>query len=500
MGIEGQHHYRLQIGNYRLLKKISTGTSGIVYQGQHNVFDDEPLVAIKILRAPLNSPGEQEGFMREARLLRKLKHKHILPIIDAGTSLGFPYIVMEYAAGGSLRELLERNRRFSLQETARLLSQLAAALQYAHDQGVVHRDLKPENILFSAQGEIRLADFGIAVILVSSRTQRSGVGGTPFYMAPEQFEGIISTRGDQYALGCIAYEMLTGRRVFDPSPPTPLALLYHHHKVDPVPPGHYNSSLPLAAEKAILRALAKQRADRFPDVKTFAETLSAIAFPESSSSQPLSTTSATLPAITPTSEHPLMTADDPQARLEQGKNYLNQHKYVAALAAYTKALRYLPTSAVAWTGKGDAHFGMKHYEKALEDYAEALRLDPRFIPAWHGKGKTLRELGRYEESLVAFLEASRLDPQCAVTHRNRGDVLVLQKRYEEALLEYEEALAINPEDAESWQNKGQALCYLRLYPDALLATEQALALDPELPSARQNKELILKAMRTRGMK
>lgn len=495
MGMDGQHPYRLQIGNYRLLKKISAGTTGIVYQGQHNIFTDEPLVAIKQLRAQLSSPKEQESFVQEARLLRRLKQKHILPIIDAGTAPGFPYIVMEYAAGGSLRDLLERQKGqpLTLQSAVKMLAQLCSALQYAHHQGIVHRDLKPENILFSAQGDVLLADFGIAVILASAATLHGSTGGTPLYMAPEQFEGIISTRCDQYALGCIAYELLTGRKLFDPPSISLATLWYHHTKVEPIPPSHYNPMLPLSAEKILLKALAKNRAERFEDVQSFIDALYAIAFPEITTPPPLpSITLPTLPSLPDTT--PLFT-DDPEALLKQGEALLQQHKYVAALSAYTKAARILPQSLIAWLGKAYVQYKLKLYEKALASYAEALQLDPRSLPALEGKGHVLCGQERYEEALVAYLEVLRVNPQYAPAHRDRGNVFLLLHHYQDALHEYEKALTLDPLDAESWQNKGTALLWLKRLREALLASEQALQLNPELAVARQNRGLVLKELR-----
>lgn len=505
MGTDGKHLYRLQIGNYRLLKKIGAGTSGIVYQGQHNVFTDEPIVAIKQLHAQLNSSQDQESFMQEARLLRRLKQKHILPIIDAGTSLGFPYIVMEYAAGGSLREMLDRQgaQPLQLQEAVKVLAQLADALQYAHTQGIVHRDLKPENILFSAQGEVLLADFGIAVLLASSGTFLGGIGGTPLYMAPEQFEGIISTRCDQYALGCIAYELVTGRKLFDPPTGTLATFWYHHTKVEPIPPSQFNSSLPALAEKAILKALSKQRSERFDDVESFIKALHPATFPQTTvplqitpaqsaliSESSSSFTSETLSLFTSESS-PLFT-DEPDTLLKQGDTLLKQHKYVAALSAYTKASRLVPQSLIAWAGKGHAHYKLKLYDKALAAYTEALHLDPYYVPAWEGKGNALCGLERYNEALTAYEEALRINPNYAPAHRNKGNAFALLNRNQEALNEYNEALNLDHQDAESWQNKATVLFNLKQYSDSLVASEKALYLNPELAVAQQNKDLALR--------
>ncbi|HEY0757328.1 MAG TPA: protein kinase [Ktedonobacteraceae bacterium] len=495
MGMDEQYQYRLQIGNYRLLKKISSGTSGIVYQGQHNIFTDEALVAIKQLRAQLNSPKEQESFVQEARLLRKMKHKHILPIIDAGTALGFPYIVMEYAAGGSLREWLERQKGqpLGLQEAARLLTQLADALQYAHNQGIVHRDLKPENILFSERGNVLLADFGIAVILASLGTLQGGTGGTPLYMAPEQFEGVISTRCDQYALGCVAYELLTGHKIFDHPSATLETLWYHHSKVEPTLPCYFNPSLPLAVEKTLLKALAKQRTERFEDVESFANALSEIAFPETVT--PLTITSASLTSISSTLDPSSLFMDDPDVLLKQGETLLKQHKYVAALSAYSKVSRLTPQSVVAWIGKGYTYYKLKRYDKALEAYAEATRLDPRSLPALEGKGHVLCGQERYEEALVAYIEILRLNPQYAPAYRDRGNVFLLRQHYQEALNEYKKALALDSQDAESWQNMGTALLYVKRYRESLTASHKALQFQSDLAVAQQNKILAIKEIR-----
>jgi serine/threonine protein kinase len=197
-----------EIGNYRLVKEIASGSYGTVYQAQHIIFDERPLVALKLLYTAFRSPKDRAQFIQEAQVLNKLKHPHILRILDAGFHNSVPYLVTDYASGGSLRERLDRQagKPLPVEEALTILTQIGQALHAAHQQTIVHRDLKPENILFNEKGEALLADFGLAVILSTKRTKEIGRGGTPAYMAPEQFEGMISTKSDQYALGCIAYE------------------------------------------------------------------------------------------------------------------------------------------------------------------------------------------------------------------------------------------------------------------------------------------------------
>ena len=212
--MRGEH-----IAGYRILARLGCGGCGCVYLGQHLRLSNR-FVAIKIFTGNVESEEEQTRFLQEAFLLNQLRHPHILPILDSGIEADrlrgdLPYLITEYAPNGSLRDRLEaRAGPLRLKEALPILSQIGKALQYAHEHGVVHCDLKPENILFTEEGQALLADFGIAAILSSAKTQQGGVMGTLEYMAPEQFDDKVSTKSDQYALGCIAYELFTGRLPF----------------------------------------------------------------------------------------------------------------------------------------------------------------------------------------------------------------------------------------------------------------------------------------------
>ena len=262
-----------QVGNYRIVELINSGTFGSVYKGKHLDFEHDPVVAIKLPRATFHTVEECNEFIQEAQLQRQLMHPHILPILDAGLQNGIPYLATMYAAGGSLRTRLGKSngQPLPLDEALAILTQIGQALHYAHQfqQSVVHRDLKPENILFDVNGNVLLADFGIAVLLSSIRTRLVGSGGTPPYMAPEQFEGLASPKSDQYALGCIAYELLTGQKLFSIPNPSLEAWWYHHARVEPVPPRQYNPQLPASIEQIILTAISKDRANRHCDVSAF---------------------------------------------------------------------------------------------------------------------------------------------------------------------------------------------------------------------------------------
>ncbi|HZU67147.1 MAG TPA: protein kinase [Ktedonobacteraceae bacterium] len=257
------------IGNYRILAELGSGSFGVVYRCEH-VFLQNRVGAIKLMHAShLDAQEERDNFLREARLLEMLKHPHILPILDVGIHEGFPYLVTEYAPPGSLRDRLQRidPRLLPMEESLKILSQIGLALDHAHAQNIIHRDLKPANILFNAQGDALLADFGIATTLATASIKFVEASGSPPYMAPEQFQGTISKESDQYALACIAYELLTGHRPF--SAPDPFTLGYKHLTETPVPPKQYNPAIPAYIEQAILKAMAKERMERFPNVAAF---------------------------------------------------------------------------------------------------------------------------------------------------------------------------------------------------------------------------------------
>jgi hypothetical protein len=206
-----------------------------------------------------------------------LQHPHILPLVDADIYEGVPYIMTEFATHGSLRSRLNRQPAVPLPvgEALSVLKQVGEALHFAHQHNVVHCDVKPENILFRTNDEAVMADFDIARVLSRANTAVRSPGGTAAYMAPEQFHGKVRKESDQYALGCIAYELLTGRRPF--SGEDQEALVHAHLYEQPLAPSQVNGKLPGGMDGVILRALAKKYAERYEDIPGFLEALSAAA-------------------------------------------------------------------------------------------------------------------------------------------------------------------------------------------------------------------------------
>ncbi len=234
-------------------------------------------VAIKVLHAELAAALGAERFLREIEIAARLQHPHILPLYDSGSAAGVLYYVMPYVEGESLRDRLSREKQLSLEDALRIATEVAAALAYAHSRGVVHRDIKPENIMLSG-GTAVVADFGIARAVTAAGegeqlTQTGTIIGTPAYMSPEQSTGSneIDGRSDEYSLACVVYEMLVGEPPF--TGPTAQAIIARHSLDMVSPPSIVRSTIPDAVEGAILRALAKVPADRYPTTALFAEAL-----------------------------------------------------------------------------------------------------------------------------------------------------------------------------------------------------------------------------------
>ena len=259
---------------YTIERELGAGGMATVYLAED--LKHRRKVAVKVLRPELAASLGVERFVREIEIAAKLSHPHILPLFDSGEADGFLYYVMPYVEGESLRERLDREGKLPVAETVRLTDEIASALSYAHEHGVVHRDVKPENIMLTT-GQAVVADFGIARAVSAAGGERlTGTGlavGTPAYMSPEQAFGErdIDARSDVYALGCVVYEMVSGRAPFEGD--TPQALLAKH-AVDTVPSLRTSDpNIPLFLERAVERALAKQPADRFQTASAFAKAL-----------------------------------------------------------------------------------------------------------------------------------------------------------------------------------------------------------------------------------
>ena len=252
-----------QIPNLEVVELLGQGGMGVVYKGRQPLLDR--YVAIKVLRPDCQTDSDfQERFIREARMLAKLRHPYIVTVFDVGKSGQLYYLVMEFVEGASLRQLLV-DRSISERDALEFVPQIAEALQHAHEAGVVHRDVKPENVLVDALGRVRLVDFGLATLFgpnVSRHPDDNRVAGTLGYMAPEQFTTpeTVDHRADIFSTGVVFYEMLAGELP----------------KADRLPPSRKAATDP-RLDPIVLRALEQEPERRYQAARDLHAEITALA-------------------------------------------------------------------------------------------------------------------------------------------------------------------------------------------------------------------------------
>jgi serine/threonine-protein kinase len=266
-----------RLGKYLIRRELGRGAMGVVYEGYDPLI--ERTVAVKVLRTDdlnANQSGElRQRFRREAQAAGRLNHPNIVSVYEYGEEPGSgqPFIAMEFVRGRDLKVLLDTGTRFTLAETGRLMTELLAALQHAHAQGVVHRDIKPGNIIVLDDGQVKVGDFGIAKLDSSELTQLGSVLGTVLHMSPEQLAGQpVDARSDLFSCGVVLYQLLTGRAPFTGSPATVVHQVLYGV---PAPPSSLVRTLPPGLDAVVERALAKQPGQRHPSAQAFAASLRA---------------------------------------------------------------------------------------------------------------------------------------------------------------------------------------------------------------------------------
>ena len=273
-----------QLGKYRLVRLLGRGSFAEVYLGEHLHLKTE--AAVKVLHGQL-AEDDAESFLKEAQTIARLVHPHIVRIFDFDVQEGTPFLVMDYAPNGTLRQRHPKRMPLPQQRIVQYVKHIAGALQFAHDQKLIHRDVKPENMLIGRNNEILLSDFGTVQVAQSTHVEGEGtrkIAGTLAYMSPEQLQGRARPASDQYALGIVVYEWLSGERPFQGAfgamagqhlftPPAPL-----HEKIPAIPP---------AVDEVVMIALAKDPKQRFESVQAFANALERVCFPNASPASPM---------------------------------------------------------------------------------------------------------------------------------------------------------------------------------------------------------------------
>lgn len=453
-----------QFGNYKLTTSLGAGTFGDVYLGEH--IYDKTLAAIKVLKTRLTDPKDLKEFINEARSFR-FRHPHIVQLLDFGiANADMPFLVMDYAPGGSLSQRHPHGEQLLLDVIVNYVKQIASALQYAHDQHVIHRDVKPENMLLGKEKAILISDFGIAVVVHSTRSGTGqNIAGTPFYMAPEQFRGRAEPASDQYALGILVYEWICGVRPFTADAPFPeerfLQLGYQHNHVPPPLLSQKISFLPTTVEHVILKALAKEPKERFSRIEEFAQALAdAWHASNEKTKQPQSTILPTASSLDTLVVMPISPQEQTRKR-----------DMVSKLADIAQGLRR-----------------QGRMEKALEAYKQMLKLEPTSLEALNGKGLLLFQLGKHQEGLDLLDEALKLVPDDTFTLENKANLLIQSGKDREGVVIFDalvknalNALApwIAARKAKALIQRADTLRQMNLNEDAIKLYDEVLLINRE---------------------
>lgn len=270
----------LQYGRYRIIKELGKGNMGVVFQAHDPQIDR--IIALKVLRNDrVTSEDFVARFIKEARAIGRLSHPQIVTIYDIGEDKGTIYIAMEYLKGRPLNEIM-KNSKLSIDQSIEIIRQIAHALDYAHQQGIIHRDIKPSNIIVTPEFAIKLTDFGIARIEDSTagcQTQVGEILGTPIYMSPEQVMGkTADRRSDLYAVGVLFYEMVVGKRPFSGKN---LASIFNAITHDtPEPPAIAEPSIPGGLSDFIMKCLEKSPDKRFQTGQNMVAALNTLGVPK----------------------------------------------------------------------------------------------------------------------------------------------------------------------------------------------------------------------------
>lgn len=334
---------------YRILSKIGVGGMADVYKGEDTLLGRP--VAIKILHANFASDDEfVSRFKREAQAAGKLNHPNIVNMYDVGYDQDMHYIIMEYVDGETLKEYITRHHRLSIDEAVKISISIGEGLEHAHAMGIVHCDIKPHNVIITNTGRVKVTDFGIARAMNSTNTvmYTNSIMGSAHYLSPEQASGkSVDGNTDIYSLGVVLYEMLTGKVPFEGDTPIAVALKHVREKV--IPPTRYNPSIPPLLESVVLKALAKNPADRFESISEMMGDLrlsQGFTMGKTQRHEPYDFATQMIPAVDPDTLDDFSDIDDTTPKEVQKKSMLSKiasipQKYIVLSAAVIFLIAFL---------------------------------------------------------------------------------------------------------------------------------------------------------------
>jgi serine/threonine protein kinase len=458
-------------------------------------------VAIKQLL--LNRVGDKNAvkrFVQEGRVVATLEHPNIVSVYGMRIEDEKFYMIMEYVAGGSLWERLNKDGKLPLEQAVQLTIGICEGLTKLHEKGIIHRDIKSENILLTEDGRPKIIDFGIAHVPEAigglELTQAGFQPSTLLYSSPEQITGEpLDARSDVYQVGELLYYMLAGKHYIDlalleqqsltqgvSSQFRSQAKLYQLLEIaicEEMPQGLRQLWREVGALAGVVEtALAKDKTQRFKDAAEFAATLKTLSI----NTTPVS------------SEARDLGLQEARAYHKRGLAHVSTRNYEQAIVEYTRAIKLDPVYAEAYNNRSTAHLLMNNYGEAVSDCQRALELAPDFVATYVNRGIAYTGLRDYQKALADYNKALELDPKNVYAFYNRGNTHLWMIAYQEALSDYSQAITLDPEFLAAYVDRGVIHSELKNQTLALADFSQAIDLNPDYVYAYYNRANIYREL------
>lgn len=507
------------ISHYKILEKLGEGGMGVVYKAEDLTLGR--VVALKFVSADVSSDETvKQRLMREAKACAALNHPNITTVYEFGEDDGDSFIAIEFVEGKTLHDVL-KEKRLGLQESLDVMLQVLDALDAAHKKGIVHRDLKPGNLMIDSSGRVKVMDFGLAKYAAGSLlTQAGATLGTAAYMPPEQAKGEETDhRADLYSIGVVLYQLLTGQLPFND--PHHLAVMYAIVNQDPRPPRELNPDIPPSLEEVVLKAMAKDPAQRSASsaemgaailgvaqslggarssLKRFRSLFAGAGKGEGTEKLParripwrvllsvvaagiLITAAIVIYQRIESAKEREQKRELAKAHVEKAKEFIGANNVSLAVQELELAVQSDSTYPLAWSNLAAISVQQRDFDRAIEQSSRALELDPNYSIARYNLAYALEERGNMEEAARWYAGAIAVDSSFIQAYSALGHTYILLNKPREALAVLDRAISVSPDSKFLYlvqKNRGKAYIALGEFDNAIQALERSSTLNPHV--------------------